>query len=65
MFQLSKSLSTRTGFNPFFITQRTVEIIENEGTIISSPSLKFKDLIAISKAAVPFDTATPNFFYYI
>ena len=36
------------------------EIIEKDGIITSSPFFKFKDFIAISKAAVPLETATPK-----
>ena len=61
MFQLSRSQSTSIGFNPNFITQSAVDIIEKVGIIISSFGFKFKALIAISNAAVPLDTAIPNF----
>jgi hypothetical protein len=61
MFHVSKSQSIKTGFKLFLITALAVEIIENAGIKISEFFFKFKDLTAISNAAVPFETATPNF----
>ena len=61
MFQVNKSQSTRTGFNPNFITHSAVEIIEKVGIIISSLGLRLSAFNDISNAAVPFDTAIPNF----
>ena len=62
MFQLSSSASTNTGFRLFLITHKAVEIIENVGIIISLPLFKFRDLIAISSAAVPLLTEIAYFF---
>ena len=59
MFQVSISLST-TGFKPCLIKHMAEDIIVKVGIITSSP-FKFSDLITISKAAVPLETATPNF----
>ena len=55
------SQSIRTGFNFCLITANAFEIIVKLGTIISSFFFKSNDLIAISKAAVPLDTATEYF----
>ena len=60
IFQFDKFESTRIGFNPSFTTQSAVEIIENEGIIISDPFFKFKDFNAISRDAVPFEVLIPN-----
>ena len=49
------------GFKPFLTKHKIEEIIVNVGTITSSPFFKFKDLIEISKAAVPLVTAIPYF----
>ena len=43
------------------ITHSAVEIIENAGIITSDLAFKFNDLIAISSAAVPLETAIPYF----
>ena len=61
IFQVDKSESTNTGFRLFLIIEFAVEIIVNDGIIISSFFFKPKLLTAISNAAVPFDTAHPNF----
>ena len=61
MFHVSKLTSTRTGVNPSFTTHSAVDIIENVGIITSSPFFNSKDFIAISSAAVPLETAIPNF----
>ena len=60
IFQFCKSQSIKTGFKFCLITAKALEIIVKLGIIISS-FFKFKDLIAISNAAVPFETATENF----
>ena len=49
------------GFNPNLTTHNAVEIIENVGIITSSFLFKFNDFKAISRAAVPLETAIPNF----
>ena len=59
MFHVFKLQSTKIGFNPSFTTQRAVDIIENDGIITSLPLFKFNDFIAISRAAVPLETAMP------
>ena len=59
---MSRSASTRTGFRLFFKTALVVDIIENDGINTSEFFFKPKDFIAISRAAVPLETATPNFF---
>ena len=61
IFQFLISLSTNIGFRPILTKHKIDEIIVNEGTITSSPFLKLSDLIAISKAAVPLETAIPYF----
>ena len=61
MFQVDKSQSTKTGLRPNLITQRAVEIIENAGIIISSLGLSLRAFKDISNAAVPLETAIPNF----
>ena len=63
IFQFARSQSTATGFNPSFITHKAVEIIEKVGIITSSFFFRFRDLRAISNAAVPFDTATAYFLF--
>ena len=62
IFHVSKSQSIKTGFKLFLITALAVEMIEKEGIKTSEFFFKFKDFTAISNAAVPFETATPNFF---
>ena len=59
IFQVFKFTSTKIGFKPNLTTQRAVEIIEKEGIITSSPLFRFSDLIVISRAAVPLETAIP------
>ena len=61
MFQVDNEQSTNIGFRPHFTTQRAVAIIEKDGIITSEFFFKFKALIATSNAAVPLETATPNF----
>ena len=61
MFQVFKSQSTKTGFISHFITHNAVEIIEKAGIITSDFFFKLRDFKAISRAAVPLETATPNF----
>ncbi|MCX6041184.1 MAG: hypothetical protein NTV69_08630 [Caldilinea sp.] len=45
----------------FLIIAFAVEIIENDGIKTSEFFFKFKDFTAISNAAVPLETVTPNF----
>jgi len=59
MFQLKILQSINLNFNPNFNIGKIFEIIVKFGIIISSSFFKFNALIAISKAAVPLDTATP------
>ena len=54
------STSTKTGFAELFTIAIAFEIIVKAGIITSSFFFKFKDLIAISRAAVPLLTAHPN-----
>ena len=61
MFQSDKSESTKIGLSPNLITQSAVEIIEKVGIITSSLVLKLNAFNAISRAAVPLETAIPNF----
>ena len=61
IFHVYKFESTRTGFKPNLTTHSAVEIIENVGIMISLFFLKFSAFKAISKAAVPLETATPYF----
>ena len=61
IFQFFRSTSIKIGFKPNLITHRAVEIIEKVGIITSSPLFRFNDLRAISKAAVPLETAIPYF----
>ena len=65
MFQVNGSQSTKTGFKLFFNTAIKFETIVKFGIIISSFFLRFKHLIAISKAAVPLETVEAYFFYQI
>ena len=61
IFQFSRSQSTSTGLAFCLITANALEIIVKLGIITSSFFLIPKALIAISKAAVPFETAIENF----
>ena len=65
MFQVDNEQSTNIGFRPHFTTQRAVAIIEKDGIITSEFFFKFKALIATSNAAVPLETATPNFLEFL
>ena len=61
MFQVLISESINTGLAKFLIIEFAVEIIVNVGIITSSFFFNSKLLTAISKAAVPLDTAQAYF----
>ena len=61
MFQFSLSQSTSTGLAFCLRTANAFEIIVKFGIITSSPFLISNAFIAISSAAVPFETATEYF----
>ena len=63
MFQVVMSQSIKTGFAFCFITAKAFEIIVKLGIITSTFFLIFKALIAISRAAVPFETAVEYFLH--
>ena len=63
IFQVSGSLSTKTGTAPHLITGSIQEIIVNEGRITSSFFFIFKDSKANCKAAVPLLTDIANFLF--